>query len=157
MQLACHNSTFPSCVLGQSKQAFAACLDTDGNLANLFKYFKYDQLLILSGTMSFVLGLTAYVILHCLESTSLLLKIISESEDDNIVLRKKLKQRIADDKPHGLSYAKIAYGNTSSGTKMIFEKLFSCNRRSLRLWIDLMLFLNKKNLHLLKYRFFVKI
>ena len=64
-----------------------------------------------------ILGLTAYVILHCLESTSLLLKTLIEDHGlpNTVQLRKKLRDRVRLEEEKGLEYAQIAYGKDSPG------------------------------------------
>ena len=73
-------------------------------------------------------GHNAYVILHCLESTGLLLKSLSETEsgileEEKRIRRKKLTRRILDEESNGLFYAKVAYGDGSSEFD-VFRRLY---------------------------------
>ena len=57
------------------------------------------------------------MILHCLESTSLLLKTLIEDHglENTVQLRKKLRDRVRQEEEKGLDYAQIAYGKDSPG------------------------------------------
>ena len=69
------------------------------------------------------------MILHCLESTSLLLKTLIEDHglENTIQLRKKLRDRVRQEEEKGLDYAQIAYGKDSPGEIIkVVEKINLC-------------------------------